>query len=51
MSRAQGTLGVQIGGYLAGPALYVRSVLWARRHRLNEVVKGERTRWANRDLS
>jgi hypothetical protein len=50
MSRAQGTLALQLGGYLAGPALYARSVLWARRHRLNEVLKGERTRWANRDL-
>jgi O-antigen biosynthesis protein len=51
MSRAQGTLGVQLGGYLAGPALYLRSVLWARRHRLNEVLKGEWIRWENRDFS
>ena len=48
MSRAQGTLGVQLGGYLAGPALYLRSVLWARRRGLDRVLKGEGTGWATR---
>jgi O-antigen biosynthesis protein len=48
MSRTQGTLGVQLGGYLAGPALYMRSVLWARRRRLDRVLKGEETGWATR---
>jgi O-antigen biosynthesis protein len=39
MSRAQGTLGVQLGGYAVGPALYLRSALWARRRRLNAVLE------------
>ena len=40
MSRAQGTLGVQLGGYLAGPALYLWSAMWARRRRLGAVLRG-----------
>jgi GT2 family glycosyltransferase len=43
MSRAQGTLGVQLGGYLAGPALYLWSAIWARRRRLGAVLTGGET--------
>jgi O-antigen biosynthesis protein len=43
MSRAQGTLSVQLGGYVAGPALYLWSAMWARRRRLGAVLTGGET--------
>ncbi len=42
MSQSKGTLRVQLGGYAVGPALYLRSVLWARRRRLHMVLGGPR---------
>ncbi len=37
MNRRRRTLGLQLRGYLLGPVLYVRSVIWARRLRLHSV--------------
>ena len=41
LNRSKDTLGLQVRGYLVGPALYARSVLWARRLRLHRVLAGE----------
>jgi GT2 family glycosyltransferase len=40
VNRRQNTLGLQVKGYLVGPALYLRSVAWARRLRLHGVLGG-----------
>jgi GT2 family glycosyltransferase len=37
MNRRRRTLSLQLRGYLLGPVLYVRSVIWARRLRLHSV--------------
>ncbi|HWX51853.1 MAG TPA: glycosyltransferase, partial [Solirubrobacteraceae bacterium] len=39
LNRRQDKLGLQVKGYLLGPALYVRSVVWARRLRLHGVLE------------
>ncbi len=41
VNRRQNTLGLQVRGYLMGPALYLRSVAWARRLRLHDVLDGQ----------
>jgi GT2 family glycosyltransferase len=38
MNRQRKTLGRQLRGYVWGPALYLRSVRWARRLRLHDVL-------------
>jgi GT2 family glycosyltransferase len=37
MNRRRRTLGLQLRGYLLGPVLYLRSVIWAKRLRLHSV--------------
>jgi GT2 family glycosyltransferase len=44
MNRSRRTLGRQVRGYCAGPLLYVRSVVWARRLRLRAVLDGGKRR-------
>jgi GT2 family glycosyltransferase len=38
MSRRRQALAHQLGGYLLGPCLYLRSVIWARRLKLDRVL-------------
>ncbi len=38
MNRRRNTLGLQVSGYCRGPALYLRSVIWARRLKLRAVL-------------
>lgn len=40
MSQARGTLQLQLRGYAMGPFLYARSVVWARRLKLHDVLEG-----------
>jgi O-antigen biosynthesis protein len=42
MNRRRNTLGLQVRGYCLGPALYLRSVIWAKRLRLRAVLTGAR---------
>jgi GT2 family glycosyltransferase len=42
MNRRRRTLGLQLRGYLLGPVLYARSVIWARRLGLREVLAPSR---------
>jgi O-antigen biosynthesis protein len=41
MNRSHGALPRQLAGFALGPLLYVRSLLWARRLRLRDVLTGE----------
>ncbi len=42
MNRRRNTLGLQVRGYCLGPALYLRSVVWAKRLRLRTVLTSTR---------
>jgi hypothetical protein len=43
MNRSRGTLPRQLAGFALGPLLYARSVLWARRLRLRDILtEGQR---------
>ena len=44
MSSGRGMLWLQLRGYLLGPLMYVRSLLWARKLGLREVLAREGTR-------
>jgi GT2 family glycosyltransferase len=41
MNRRRHTLGLQFRGYCLGPALYLRSVIWAKRLRLRAVLTAQ----------
>jgi GT2 family glycosyltransferase len=49
MSARRSTLGLQFKGYVLGPAMYVRSSLWARRLRLHDVLAARPARLLDAD--
>jgi hypothetical protein len=42
MNRSHDALPRQLAGFALGPLLYARSLLWARRLRLRDVLTGSR---------